>query len=210
MAALNKAFCPDLVINSHIHPDHIAGNALFPQSRLLTPIEGRESHGRKDLMAPRLTEPGPLEKIWKDFVTETMGFRDRTPDGFFSHGEVLDLGRTRLTAVHTPGHCLDHYCFFEERTGLLLLADLDLSGFGPWYGHRESDIDQTLESLDLLAGLDPALAASSHEDPVPDWFLERLRSYKDQIRRRDERIVELIRGGAALAGLVQASPECRN
>ncbi len=206
MAAVNRAYRPDLIINTHGHPDHIAGNALFPQSRLAAPFEGRETHGRQDLMAPRLMEPGPLEAIWKNFVTATLGFEDREPDELFYDGKVFDLGRTRLTALHTPGHCLDHYCFFEERTGLLLLADLDLSPFGPWYGHRESDIGQTLQSLDNLARLRPALAVSSHEEPIEEGFGERLRAYGEIIDLRDQRILALLGRGADLPALVQASP----
>ena len=166
MARVNREYKPDLVINTHVHPDHIAGNWVFTQSQLHAPFEGRATHGRKDLMAPRLMEPGPLEAVWKEFVTRTLGFRDRAPDELYYNGKVFDLGQTKLTALHTPGHCLDHYCFFEERAGLLLLADLDLSPFGPWYGHSESDIGQTLESLDNLARLRPTLAVSSHEEPI--------------------------------------------
>jgi endoribonuclease LACTB2 len=157
-------------------------------------------------MAPRLAEPGPLEEVWKEFVTKTMSFSDRAPDEFYYDGKVFDLGRTRLTALHTPGHCLDHYCFFEDKTGLLLLADLDLSDFGPWYGHRESDIGQTLASLENLGGLNPTLAASSHEEPLKEGFRGRLNTYTEHILTRDKRILELVKRGSDLAAMVEASP----
>ena len=36
MERIAKEYCVDLIINSHCHEDHIAGNYLFPESQICT------------------------------------------------------------------------------------------------------------------------------------------------------------------------------
>jgi hypothetical protein len=57
---------------------------------------------------------------------------------------------------------IDHYCFYEPSAKVLFSSDYDLSAFGPWYGHRESNIDSFKDSVELLKKLDIAVSAPSH------------------------------------------------
>ena len=198
----------DVVINSHGHPDHTSGNWLWPDVPLHAPAEGAETHGRLDRLSHRFAEPGPLAQSWRAIISRITGFRDREPTDLFSDGHVFDFGHLRLTAVHTPGHTADHYCFFHERDGLLLSFDIDLTTFGPWYGHRESDLPLMRASLDVTRALQARVIASSHRDPIEgtDAVRAALDDYVEVLTRREARILELLASGATLGDLVSASP----
>jgi len=43
------------------------------------------------------------------------------------------------------------------------MGDLDLTDFGPWYGDRVSDIDQTIASLHKLLTIPAKIFITSHE-----------------------------------------------
>lgn len=204
--AAGAEFRPDLIINSHCHPDHSAGNFLLPEITLITPWEGRASHGRLDRLAPRLAAPGDLAEKWKKFATSTMGIQNRPPDEHYRDGHVFDLGRTKLRAILTPGHTVDHYCLFEERSGLLLSFDLDLTRYGPWYGHRESNLADFRASIDRVRALAPQVVASSHRNPIDDGIDDQWESYLAIIDHRAEAILALLAEPRSLSELVERAP----
>ncbi len=153
------------VINSHGHPDHSSGNGAFDGSVTVhMPAEGFDSGGNIRALADRLAEPGELAAYWKDWVERTMGFIDRRPDAAYREGSEFVFADVRLVALHTPGHTIDHYCLWEPDRKILFSFDYDLTPFGPWYGHRESDIEAFKASLRRLMELDIRLLVSGHRD----------------------------------------------
>jgi glyoxylase-like metal-dependent hydrolase (beta-lactamase superfamily II) len=162
---VKESFEPDLIINSHTHPDHIAGNWVFEGYEIWSPIQSRESAGRSDELAKRFAEEGK-EELWKSFIAGAMSFRDCPPTEFFGDGYIFDLGGISLKAIHAPGHINDHYCFFIEDEKALFSGDIDLSRFGPWYGHRESDIGQFKRSIKLVKNLKPEVVLPSHREII--------------------------------------------
>lgn len=196
LEAFKKQYPVDLVINSHCHPDHGAGNWLFPDLPLWVPEDGKDSHGRSEPLSLRLTEPGFLADQWKAFVREVMGFRESLPTDHFVDGQVFDFGRVQLTAVHTPGHTLDHYCFFNARDGLLLSFDIDLTTYGPWYGNRESDLGAFRSSLQRLRELEPGIIASSHREVITGEMIpEELDRFEAVFSTRNKKILGLLSAG---------------
>jgi glyoxylase-like metal-dependent hydrolase (beta-lactamase superfamily II) len=166
LAAFKKKYPVDLVINSHCHPDHGAGNWVFDGQPLWVPDDGTDSHGRFLPLSQRLVEPGALTESWKVFVREAMGFQERLPTDHYAAGHIFDFGCLQLTAIPTPGHTLDHTCFFDSSLGLLLSFDIDLTPYGPWYGNRESDLNAFRSSLQRIRDLKPQSIASSHREVV--------------------------------------------
>lgn len=113
---------------------------------------------------------------------------DYAPTGTFHDGLVLDFGGVRLMAVHTPGHLDDHYCFLEPEEGLLLTFDIDLTTFGPFYGNPESDIPLFKASMQKIADLRPAVAASSHQPPVRENVQAALAAFTAKFDRNRDRV----------------------
>lgn len=197
----------DIVINSHGHPDHTAGNWVVPNGPLWAPIQGQASHGRLELLSDRFAQPGDLAAQWRRAIRSMMGFEDRLPTDWFDDGRVFDFGHQRLQAVHAPGHTADHYLFWDEQNGVLLSFDIDLTRFGPWYGHRESDLHQFRASIQLGRDLAPRTVASSHLPPISgDAIGPAFDAFAAVLDRREKRILGLLDGGATLADLVAAKP----
>lgn len=197
----------DCVINSHGHPDHSAGNFLFPEAPLHGPEEGSDSHGNLFALSQRFFAPDQqLAERWRPWITKMTGFGDRTPTHWFRDGQVFDFGDLKLTAFHTPGHTKDHYCFFDSDNGTLLSFDIDLTPFGPWYGNKESELGQFRDSVTRILDLKPRLVATSHSEPVFESVEERFRSYSAVFDVRSDTILGLLSGGAQLEELVEAAP----
>ena len=62
-------------------------------------------------------------------------------------GDRIDLGGITLETIHTPGHTPGHLAFFIPEHKLLFSGDIDLTTFGPIYGHDFADINDFLTSI---------------------------------------------------------------
>jgi glyoxylase-like metal-dependent hydrolase (beta-lactamase superfamily II) len=202
---LRRRWTPDLVVVSHAHPDHCAGLWLFDGSTILSPVERSDIFWRFDEQSVRLAGPDNAE-YWKNYVTVNLGARETVADGHFEDGEVLDLGNIRLECVHTPGHTDDHYALFEPNHGVALTFDIDMTSFGPWYGHVESDLELFLESIRIIADLQPTKIVSSHKGIIADDIPRRLERYAGVIHERDARILALLDPPTTVVDLVERSP----
>ena len=78
-----------------------------------------------------------------------------TPDRVLAHGEQLVLGegehRHTLKALHTPGHAANHVCLVLEEDGLLFSGDHILNGSTTVVDPPDGNMNDYLDSLDLLA-----------------------------------------------------------
>ncbi len=196
----------DRVIASHAHPDHTAGCWLFDGVPLYAPEATAGTFGRFELLGERFTEPGHLAATWRHFVSQAMGFRSTRPTHTYGDGETFDFGSLSLVAIHTPGHTADHTCLFEPRHGVLLSFDIDLTSFGPWYGHRESDVEAFKASIRRLMGLRPKVIASSHKGIISDDVEGHLQRYLDVFEARDRKLLALLSTKRTLEELVDLSP----
>lgn len=203
---VRDAFPIDLLVNSHSHPDHSAGNWLFPAIPLYGPIQSAATHGRISPLSERFTEPGALARSWVRFVASVLDFRDRPPTHFFGEGDRFDFGGLALQAVHTPGHTIDHYCFWEPDRRILFGFDLDLTPFGPWYGHRESDLADLRHSIRRMRDLNPEIVVSSHREVIRENIREEIDRFEGVLARREQTLLALLTKPAALEDLVRARP----
>jgi len=154
----------DLVINTHTHPDHSAGNFVFAGRPILVPEEGASTAGDLQALSERFFHESELRPVWRRFIREQMGWSNQTPTGTF--GGEFKVGSTTLVAIAAPGHTVDHHCLFAPDHGALISADIDLTRFGPWYGHPESDLAQFRRSIEAVRALKPTVVISAHRPPV--------------------------------------------
>lgn len=196
----------DLVINSHTHPDHSSGNHFFTGTEILIPQAARAYGGSKVKLSERFAEPGPLARLWREFATKSMGFEDYQPTGGFAPGQEITIGSTVLEVVATPGHTADHCCFWLPQHGILLSADIDLTPFGPFYGHRESSLEQVRASVEKVRGLRPRIMVSAHRMPLSRDLDQALDRYLGVLDRREQRIINCLARERSLAELVAGSP----
>jgi glyoxylase-like metal-dependent hydrolase (beta-lactamase superfamily II) len=116
--------------------------------------------------------------------------------GVFDDKKPISCGDVDLVPIHLPGHTHDHTCFGINGVETVLLVDIDLTRFGPWYGNKVSDIEEFKRSIRHLIEIRPKTGVSSHRlQPITDGLDSELRRYLRIIGEREERILSNIRRG---------------
>ena len=206
---LKKKFHIYRIINSHTHPDHSAGNWIFQKDveSIEVPSEGFDTSGNILALSERFTESGELARIWRDYVPTLLNMKDCEPTHRFNKNSEIALGDVILLPIYTPGHTIDHYCFYEPNERILFSFDIDLTSFGPWYGHHESDIKEFKTSIERLYELDIKILVSSHRRMVTDHIYEQLKIFNNQFEERSIKIRKLLTEGFhSLDQLIEKKP----
>ena len=189
----------DLVIQGHVHEDHTAGLARLPD----IPVYVHEA----DLPAIRSWPEceaafGYDDRTWraqKRYMLEKFDFVLR-PDAIGFHDDATwDLGGgVVVRAIHLPGHTSGHCGLLVEPVGVLFLGDIELSGFGPYYGDRTSSLVETRRTLKLLPSIPAEVWVTSHHRGVytdRTRMLRDLHAFEHKIDLREQRILDLLREG---------------
>jgi glyoxylase-like metal-dependent hydrolase (beta-lactamase superfamily II) len=207
LQGLKDQFRIDLVVNSHTHPDHFAGNGQFAGAELIAPGTFAEILCDLKKMSVRLAGGGEASEQWLFMVEHVLKYVPVEPTGSYRDGDVIETGELSFEAIHTPGHTADHFCFFERTQGILLSFDFDLTPFGPWYGHKESDLSELHQSFQKIREMGPSLIVSSHREPVASDIEGELLRYEEIVERRGKQILELLRSEpVSLDRLAASSP----
>ncbi|MFX0208236.1 MAG: MBL fold metallo-hydrolase, partial [Candidatus Hodarchaeota archaeon] len=191
------------------HPDHSAGNWLFQTNveSIEVPVEGFKTSGNILALSNRFTEPGKIAKYWRDNIPKIMGMKDCKPTQSFDSKSEFDFGDVKLLPIHTPGHSIDHYCFYEPYEQILFSFDIDLTSFGPWYGHRESNILQFRKSINKLKELEIKILVSSHKGIITKDIYKQIDAFYRKIDERTGKIHALFQSGAqTIEQLVEKKP----
>ena len=176
----------DLVLNSHSHEDHLPGNGLFDRARVHIhedDLTGAQSlDGLLDIFG---FDPATRAEQAVSFVEE-LHFVPRPDARGFTDGDVFDLGAVAVTAMHLPGHTRGHSGFHIDG-GVFFLSDIDLTGFGPYYGDVWSDLDQFEDSLVRVREVEADWYVTFHQKGVIEGrtrFVEMLDAFHAVIGRR--------------------------
>ena len=195
----------DAVINSHSHEDHMAGNGLFVDARVhvhdadlpgVMSIDG--------LMAVYGLE-GETRREFEQTVLEEFHFTPRPDAHGFTDGHVFDLGGgVDIEAVHLPGHTRGHSGFRVGNT--FFLSDIDLTGFGPYYGDVWSDLDDFEDSLVKVRNEEADFYVTFHHKGIiegRDKFVELLDSFHSVIARRHDAMLDYLSEPHTIADMVE-------
>jgi glyoxylase-like metal-dependent hydrolase (beta-lactamase superfamily II) len=137
----------DAIVNSHSHEDHMAGNGLYSSARVHIHHDDLPGARSIDGLMDVYGLTGAPRAEFTATVLEEFHFAPRTDAEGFSDGHVFDLGGgTTVEAVHLPGHTRGH-SGFRITGAVFFLSDIDLTGFGPYYGDAWSDLDDFEASL---------------------------------------------------------------
>ena len=201
----NEKGC-DILINSHYHEDHITSNYLFPSARLYVHKNESACYKSLDAFLDAYGVRGTNhEQYWRDFIVTQFHYETRTPDVEFEDGNIFTFGDTRMEVIHTPGHTNGHSCFYFPDDGILFLGDLDLTHFGPWYGDRVSDIDQTIESMHRVLTIPAEIYITSHEKGIITGDITDLAAqYLRIITMRETALLEYLREPRTIKEIVHA------
>jgi glyoxylase-like metal-dependent hydrolase (beta-lactamase superfamily II) len=128
----------------------------------------------------------------RDKIERNFRYTPRPDAVGYPDGHAWDLGGVQVRAVHMPGHTAGHSVLLVEPEGVAFIGDIDLTGFGPYYGDGSSSLTAFRRSLDRIAEL-PARAwvTFHHKGVITDRtkFLELLDAYKQKIDLRERAIL---------------------
>jgi len=177
-------------------------------------LEGRElsrtlvTHGHADHAsgAPVLKARWPNVELAK-FLAREAGSRDPaiaedTPWRALRDGDRIAAGDLLLTVLHTPGHALDHVCFWNPETRELFAGDmLSLGTTIMIPAGRGGGLRAYMTSLERLAALAPVRVFPGHgaiiEQPV-----ELITEYLAHRRMREEQVRQCLAEGVTDAGAI--------
>jgi glyoxylase-like metal-dependent hydrolase (beta-lactamase superfamily II) len=128
-------------------------------------------------------------------VQEKFTFRPRPDAQGYDDGQVWELGGTRVRAIHMPGHTGGHSVLLVEPEGVAFLGDIDLSGFGPYYGDGCSSLRRFMHTLERVREIPAKVWVTSHHKGVitDPGELERLLSrFAHRIREREAAICQAL------------------
>jgi glyoxylase-like metal-dependent hydrolase (beta-lactamase superfamily II) len=186
----------DVVVNSHAHEDHFAGNFLFEDAALMLHEADAPAMESLESLLAAYGMDAESERVWGTTVVEQFHFRPRSDVRRMRDGEVLDLGRSRLHFLHMPGHTAGHTCLRVEPEGIVFTGDLDLTWFGPYYGDATASLTDVIASLARLRELAGEVSAfvSFHEAGiVRDDLPGVVDRYAAVLEERDRALLELCR-----------------
>lgn len=187
----------DLVVNSHCHEDHIAGNHLFPDATWHMHEADQPGLGSLDAMLAIYGYPEPVHSLFREILVDDFHYTPRPEASPFVDGDVFDLGGgVRIRVLHAPGHTRGHSFFWIEPDDVLYLGDVDLSSFGPYYGDAWSSLGDFERTLAALPALRPRHWATFHHVGVLDdrsAFEARLARFRGVIADRETRLLAFLR-----------------
>ncbi len=184
----------DAVINSHSHEDHMAGNGLFADARLHIHEADLPGAQSMDGLLDVYGLEGQTRDEFRSTLYEEFSYAPRPDAEGFHHGHVFDLGGVTIEAVHLPGHTRGH-SGFRISNGVFFLSDIDLTGFGPYYGDVWSDLEDFEASLAKVRAEDARWYVTFHHRGVIEGrerFLELLDEFAAVIPRRHDAMLAFL------------------
>jgi glyoxylase-like metal-dependent hydrolase (beta-lactamase superfamily II) len=184
-----KALGIDLLILSHCHIDH----RLTRTEIMDVPVWCHEKEDAFLRDRDRFYTAMGIKRSGLDLHRHF-----RFPPGMFeiqpvrrlADGERIELGGLTLETIHSPGHTPGHLAFFIPEHDLLFTGDIDLTPFGPFYGHDFADIGDFLTSIDRLRKINAKTAVSGHAGPFNGNLTARFEAYRQIIFNRDRLLLE--------------------
>ena len=183
----------NMVWLSHWHEDHITDLDLFDDLPLWTSEADAVPLSDIELFLDAYDMTGEFRDVWRTTMEEQFHFKPRKPDRFLNDGDIINLGPVTVEVIATPGHTPGHLSFFFKESKALFLGDYDLTRFGPWYGDRDSDIDDVIRSVEKLRSIPALVWMAGHEtglfekNPGDVW-----NHYLNVIHRREKKLRELL------------------
>jgi glyoxylase-like metal-dependent hydrolase (beta-lactamase superfamily II) len=185
----------DMVILGHVHEDHMAGLHRVPRARVFAPEADLAAARSWDGLARHYGySPRVLERL-KAKIEKEFFYAPRPDAVGYADGATWDLGGARVRALHMPGHTSGHTVLLVEPQGVAFLGDIDLSGFGPYYGDATSSLAEFRRTLARLAGVPATTWVTSHHRGVLTErakFLEALAAFTAKLEQREQRLLMLL------------------
>jgi glyoxylase-like metal-dependent hydrolase (beta-lactamase superfamily II) len=181
----------DLVILGHMHEDHAAGLHLLPAARVLAHEADVEAVRSWAGLSRHYGYAQAVLDEMRSKIERDFNYVERPDAESYQSGASWDLGGTKVTAVHMPGHTSGHCVLLVEPEGVAFIGDIDLSSFGPYYGDATSDLDSFRDTLRRVVDIPAQAWVTSHHKGVitdRDTFLSLVAAFAAKLDAREEAI----------------------
>ncbi len=192
----------DRVVLTHFHADHKGYAAYFRRisnCEVLCHPLAKDGVERFKVMLKFIGIDNPeAKRDWLNLLQARLPHvqNEYIVDGTFRDDKPIDCGEVQLIPLHSPGHTHDHTCFGINGLEKILLVDIDLTEFGPWYGNAVSNLGDFKRTIQQIIDLQPKMGISSHLlNPVTKGLEEQLRWYMTFFQKRDKDILQHIAAG---------------
>ena len=186
----------DLVILGHVHEDHMAGLHRVPQARVMVHDADLAAAQSWAGLSAHYGYPEAVLGPLKTKIEQEFDYRPRPDATGYADGASWQLGGgVTVRAQHLPGHTAGHCALLVDSVGLAFIGDIDLSGFGPYYGDATSSLADFRRSLTAVARLDARVWVTSHHRAVITAradFLAQLAAFAGKIDERSRRLLALL------------------
>ncbi|NLB87666.1 MAG: MBL fold metallo-hydrolase [Syntrophomonadaceae bacterium] len=179
----------DRIINTHFHRDHSGCNHLFPDAEVYAHDLDSPAMESLDVFCDYYGFNDHDNQHLKEGFLQWLNYYPSHITGHLKDGQIIDLGKTKLEVIHTPGHTPGHCVLYYREKDLLFSGDIDLTGFGPWYGNAVSDVDEVIKSLEKIIKLDPKTIITGHKGYIDINVTARLKKYLDKVYSNEKKIL---------------------
>ena len=191
----------ETVILGHVHEDHLAGLSSLPAHALWVHEGDLDAARSWEGMTRHFGYAPEVLAIWHERMVCDFFYQPRPDAQGYRHGHVWELGGgVRVRAHHLPGHTSGHCALLVEPEGVAFIGDIDLTGFGPYYGDATSSLRQFRQSLRAILDLDARIWVTSHHRGVitqREAFESGLKAFADKLDERSDKLL----------GMLQAQPQ---
>jgi cyclase len=168
-----------LLINTHQHVDHTLGNALFPESRII-------SHQRARVEQELTGVPELLTTLLPHWAADFRDLPVRLADVTFEGALELHLGTRRVQVISfPPGHSAGDLVVYLPQDRVLFAGDLAFFRVTPVT--FDGYVSGWIRSLDRLAKMDVDVVVPGHGPVGTFQDLRPVREYLTVLRRQARR-----------------------
>lgn len=184
----------ELVVMGHVHEDHMAGLHRLPDAQVFAHAGDLAAlQSWEGLVATFGWADSAQADIMRSKLESEFFYAPRPEARGYEDGAVWELGQSQIRAIHMPGHTTGHSVLLIEPEGVAFIGDIDLTGFGPYYGDACSCLADFRRSLERLPEIDARIWVTSHHKGIyteRETFLRDLKRFAAVIDERGARILE--------------------
>ena len=189
----------DLVILGHVHEDHMAGLHRVPQARVQVHEADVAAAQSWAGLCVHYGYEQPVLDALHTIVQRDFFYCPRPDATAYRDGALWELGGgVRVRAHHLPGHTSGHCALVVESEGVAFIGDIDLTGFGPYYGDATSSLAQLRQSLRRVAEIEARAWVTSHHRAVVterEKFLADLARFAAKVDERSDKLLAYLQDG---------------
>ena len=179
------------VLISHWHEDHTSGNRLLTKAKFYI-------HPKDKFLIENVDKfneyygisNSPAEEEY-DWLMKGLRLKNSKIDYTLENNQIINVNSDfKIKVIHTPGHTAGHCAFLELNSGIIFLADIDLTNF-VFYAGIDSNLVDFEDSIVKLSTYQLKTAVTGHRSVIEGEkrIKQELSRYLLIIHKRDELIL---------------------